>query len=474
MSLVVDFAGDPDRAERLAAKKVAADADQMFSGQLRIAYRVAARFAGRLMFVPQIGWHCWDGQRWAPDQTRAAERAVDTVLGDAMRDGARDPEMRADVRKCGSSAGRAGVLTIAGSLHPLVVAASDLDVDAHLVNVSNGALDLSTLELRPHDPNDKLTKVTRAAYRPEATGGRWESFLSEVLPDPDVRGFVQRLIGVSLLGAVREHVLPIWTGTGANGKSVAYAAILHALGDYACPAEPDLFMAREGAHPTGSMDLRGRRLVVVSESDQHRRLAEGTMKRLTGGDPIKSRYMGKDFVTFIPSHLALLVTNHLPKVSGDDEAVWRRLRVIPFEVVIPPEQRDSHLGEYLAADADAVLLWAVKGWQAYVARGHKLDEPESVLVATGLYRAESDAVARFLAERCYLNAQVKVPAGDLYAAWEAWAKVDGAELLSPKPFGQALERHGLPLCRVSHGTRYRPGVTLLPDDDTDPNGGRYR
>lgn len=458
-------------AERAEAQEVADEADDLFRGQLRLAYRLAKRYGKRLMFVPNIGWHHWDGKRWAPDGTHAAERAVDQILRAALGESIRCPELRQDVHKGESANGRKGILEIAGSLHPLVVAADDLDADPYLLNVANGTLDLRTQELRPHNPSDRLTKVCRAAYNSDATGGRWESFLVEVLPDPDVRAFLQRLIGVALLGAVREHLLPIWTGTGANGKGAAYTAILHALGDYACPAEPDLFMAREGAHPTGSMDLRGRRLVVVSESDEGRRLAEATMKRLTGGDPIKSRSMRKDFVTFTPSHLAILVTNHLPKVSGDDEAVWRRLRVVPFNVVIPPEKRDTDLGDHLAADADAVLLWAVQGWRAYAAAGHKLHEPASVLAATGAYRNQSDAVARFLQERCERNNQMRMPQAALYAAWETWARVDGAEPLSAKPFAQALERHGLPPSLQSHGTRYRPGVVLR--EDTDNQDDRY-
>ena len=473
---VVDFGGDPDRSDRNDAAKVAAQADRSFSGQHRMAFRLAGRYAGRLLFVPDVGWHRWDSRRWATDGDRAAERAVDVVLGAAVRDGAGDAALRADVRKCESATGRKGVLDIAGSLLDLVCAADKLDADPHLLNARNGTLDLRTMEMHPHNPQDRITKVCAAAYDPdtESPTGRWERFLTEVLPDAEVRGFLARLIGLSLLGAVRENVLPIWTGLGANGKGAAYNAILHALGDYACPADPDLFMARDGAHPTGTMDLRGRRFVVVSESDKHKRMNEATMKRLTGGDPIKSRFMGKNFVTFTPSHLAVLVTNHLPKVAGDDAAVWRRLRVVPFDVVIPKPEQDSHLPDALQADTDAVLGWAVRGWQSYVSHGHQLAEPASVMAATDKYRVDSDAVARFIGERCYVNGNVRMPGAELFAAWEAWARADGAEPMAAKAFGQALERHGLPPSAVSHGVRYRPGVELrTDDDDPDTSSSRY-
>ena len=188
------------------------------------------------------------------------------------------------------------------------------------------------------------------------------------------------------LGKVAEHILPILTGTGANGKGTFYKAMLWALGDHGSTVEPDLLMHRQGAHPTGEMDLLGRRLVVVSESERDRRLAEATMKRLTGGDTIRAPRMRQDFVEFKPSHTPLLITNHLPKVSGDDPAIWRRLRVVPFTVEIPAAERDPHLDERLQAEADAVLAWAIAGWVDYRERG--LDEPQAVLVATDDYQRE--------------------------------------------------------------------------------------
>ncbi len=440
--------------------------DAVHSGQLRIAYRFAARYAGRLLHVPNFGWYVWDGKRWAPDEKGAATRAVIATLKRALADSYGDPQLRKDVRRCEASAGIRGVLDIAGNLDAFVAAASELDADPYLVNCANGTLDLRSLQLRPHDPTDQITKVTAGAYRPGETGtGAWAEFLQQVLPDEDVRAFLQRVVGVALLGKVVEHVLPILTGTGANGKGVFYGALLHALGDYAAPAEPELFTSKEGAHPVGQMDLFSRRLVVVSESDKNRRLAEATMKRLTGGDVIKARRMRQDFVEFTPSHTALLVTNFLPKVSGDDEAIWRRMLVVPFGVVIPEDQRDGHLGERLELEADAVLAWAVAGYVDYTARGNKLDPPASVRVATNDYRTESDAVARFLGERCYLNSNVRATVGDLFAAWTSWAVLDGADPMSQKAFGQALDRHGLKPSRVSHGKRWRDGIALLTDDD---------
>ncbi len=394
-------------------------------------------------------WMVWDGTRWQPDETGEAERrAKETAKAmyheaDPGGGGSIDRTLAAHALKTEARTRIEAMVALARSEASIAITPDALDTAPWSFNVQNGTLDLRTGELRPHDPADRITKVTRAAYRPaEAGGATWAGFLEQVLPDVEVRSFLQRVVGVALLGKVVEHILPILTGTGANGKGVTYSALLHALGDYAAPAEPDLFHAREGAHPVGQMDLMGRRLVVVSESDKGRRLAEATMKRLTGGDVIKARQMRQSFVAFQPSHTALLVTNHLPKVSGDDDAIWRRVRVVPFQVVIPEEQRDPHLGDRLGLEADSVLSWAVQGYADYVSRGNRLAEPQSVLVATADYRTESDAVARFLAERCYLNPNVRATTSDLFDAFTAWAITDGAEAMSQKAFGQALDRRG--------------------------------
>lgn len=438
------------------------DAETKHRGQARMAYRLAMRHGERLMYVHGLGWHFWDGRRWVEDDQGAAKRAVLEVLQSALSEALGDKELNADVRKCESAAGVAGVLDLASALEPFAFTVADLDPDPYLLNTTTGTLDLRDFVVRPHNPRDRITKVTTGAYRAGTTSETWTGFLETVLPDVEVRGFLQRVAGVGLLGLVTEQILAILTGTGANGKGVFYGALGHALGDYATVAEPDLFMHRDGAHPTGEMDLRGIRWAVVSESDEGRRLAEATVKRLTGGDEIRARRMRQDFVTFKPSHTAVLVTNHLPKVSGDDPALWRRLRVIPFDVVIPPAERDVHLPEELQLAADAVLTWAVEGYRDYKTRDG-LAEPESVKVATATYQRDSDAIARFIEECCIRNPHMWTTTADAFDRWGPWAIADGAESLSRKAFGQALDRQGYPADPNRRRRRY--GIGLAAGDE---------
>lgn len=431
------------------------------SGQVRMANLLAETYADKLLYVHSLGWHYWDGQRWALDDIGAAKRAVLDVLQQALAASLTDKELRADVRKCESANGIAGVLAIASALTEFAATVRDLDADPYLVNVANGTLDLRTMEMAQHNPADRLTKVARAAYRPDAEPGDWSRFLSAVLPDDDVRAYVQRQSGVALLGKVIEHVLPIWTGTGANGKSTAIGGLCWALGDYAMTAEPDLLLHREGAHPTGQMDLRGRRLAVITETDEGRKFAEATMKRLTGGDTIKARFMRQDFVEFEPSHTAILVTNHLPTVSGDDPAVWRRIRVVPFDVVIPEAERDPALPERLQACADEVLSWCIAGWAEYQKIG--LAEPDAVLARTKDYRADSDVLGRFIADECVTVPTVKMLTSKLFEGFQHWRATEGVPEMSVRAFGQALDRHGYPAIKDRDG-RYRQGIALRTTD----------
>lgn len=434
------------------------------TGQLRFAHYLADAFADRLLYVHQLGWHHWTGTHWAADDTGHAQRAVYALLKAlwpfAFGGSDEAKQLAAAISRCETAGGVSGILTLGQSLPVFAASVADIDADHYLLNVANGTLDLHTCELRPHRPADRITKVCRGSYLPDARSELWEAFLGKVLPDDEVRGFVQRLVGVGLVGRVLEHVLPIFTGTGANGKGAFDRALRYTLGDYAITVEPELFMHREGAHPTGEMDLRGVRWASVSESDKDRRLAEATMKRLTGGDTIRARRMRMDFVEFDPSHTALLITNHLPRVSGDDPAVWRRIRVVPFDVVIPAEEQDQDLDERLQLQADAILTWAVEGWSQYLDRG--LDAPAAVTVATDQYQRDSHAIKRFVDDRCLTGSPAnKATTEQLFAAWEQWRRDDGAEDISRKAFGQGLDKLGYPTGAPVNGKRFRKGISVI-------------
>lgn len=433
------------------------------------ARRLVHLYGDRLRYVPAWRrWLVWDGTRWAHDTTGQSARWMKSVARLLMADATAvtDKDKRAAMvrlaRRGESSAGVSGALTLASTEPGIAVSPDDLDADPFLLNCMNGTLDLRTMELRDHDPRDLLTKVTGAAYNPEAQGAEWSKFLHRVQPDEAMRAFLARLFGHSLEGRIVEHVLPISWGEGANGKGTFTGALLAALGDYGDAADPELLTARTfDAHPTGVADLFGLRLAILHEGDAGRRLAEGTVKRLTGGDRVKARRMREDFWHFDPSHTFAMLTNHKPLVQGTDEGIWRRIRLVPWDIVVPEGERDEHLGDRLALEIDAVLVWLVTGYQQW--REHGLDEPEQVTYATAEFRAESDALARFLAERCLIAAGYRTRSSELYAQWQRWCVAEGEEAGTNKAFTTAMQSKGYDTERTNVGMVWR-GVGLAADE----------
>ncbi|MFG2596703.1 phage/plasmid primase, P4 family [Streptomyces sp. NPDC048462] len=402
---------------------------QSHRGHLRMAERFIEEHALDLRHVHGIGWHQWDGARWKADEERVdIEAAINTTkraLADVLDMPAtkeRD-ELYADVRKSESASGIEGMLKLAAALRPVSAASRALDADPYLFNTPGGTVDLQGGTIAENNRDDLITKVAGGPIGAELDT-EWERFLERILPDPDVRSFVQRLFGYAMLGKQTEHVMPIFTGTGANGKGTIRDAVMAAFGDYAIEVDPSLLMeSKHERHGAFKMRLRGARLAFCSETEKGRKFAEATMKRLVGGDPIEANLMHKNPITFDPSHTLIMLTNHLPAVSGDDPAVWRRILVVPFDVVIPENERDGGLPERLKAAAPAVLAWVYAGWLDY--QGQGLNPPEAVRVKTEEYREESDALGRFLKDRTIDSPHGRVRSGELFTAWSNWCHGNG-------------------------------------------------
>ena len=449
-------------------------------GQLRMAERFVQEHADHLRHVHRIGWHEWDGSRWKPDEKRAdMQAAVETIKTALAELPALDEKERGelynDARRSETASGMEGMLRIAGALDPISTASTALDADPHLFNTPRSTINLLTGKTKQNDRADLITKVAGGGVSSPWPGddraAEWEAFLERILPDEDVRAFVQRLFGYAMLGKVTEHVMPIFTGTGANGKGTLRDALMAAFGDYAIEVDPQILMeSKHERHGAFKMRLRGARLVFCSETEKGRKFAEATMKRLVGGDQIEANLMHKNPITFDPSHTLVMLTNHLPAVSGDDPAVWRRILIVPFDVVIPEEERDGELPGRLKAASSAVLAWAYRGWRDYQEQG--LNPPKAVRVRTEQYRADSDALGRFLSERTQQNQHGYVKSRELFTAWTNWCHDSGMraeDIGTEVTFAASMKARGFEKKRSSGGQLYR-GVMLMAaqqDDEED-------
>lgn len=439
---------------------------EMHTGQLRIAERFVRAYSWKLLHVHGLGWYYWAGTHWKEDKDGKVRRRLISLLKEIRHEAVDlEPKERdrllGDVKRCESSGGITGVLDLAKHLKPMTVSAEDINAHAQLFNARNGTLNLDTGQLQPHNPRNMITKCAGGSVKPDAYSSLFDDFLRTSLPDEEVRAYLQRVFGVAMLGSVREHVMPILTGTGGNGKSVLVDAVLAAFGDYGLTVDPKLIMkTRQERHATFMADLHGARLVVTSETNEGETLAAATVKRLTGGDKIRANRMRENPFEFTPSHTLVYVTNHKPQVSADDKAMWRRLSVIPFDVTV--EEPDVKLPEKLRAQLSAVLAWCYQGWLDY--QGQGLNPPAAVLERTESYRSDNDPLGQFIAEECVTgNPYQKVKAKVLYEAWSVWAMKQGHPPMTNTEFGTRMSER-FEKKPTNRGAQY-VGIGLHADEE---------
>lgn len=438
------------------------------------ARRLVRMFGAELRYVsPWKAWLVWDGSRWRRDHSGVVVERAKQVAGELWEEARREAsDERSKARKWAlqsEGAGRIKAMVELASTEPgIPVLPEELDANPWLLNVKNGTLDLRRGVIRPAQPGDLLTKQAAAEYDLEAEAPRWDVFLEQILPDPDVREFMRRWAGYCLTGDVSEHKVVFAHGIGANGKSTLLNTLAHVMGSYASQAAPDLLMRhRDEQHPAGSADLQGARLVLASETGQNRHLDEALLKRLTGGDRVRARQMYGQFFEFEPTHKFVIATNHRPAISGTDHGIWRRIRLVPFTVTIPDEDQDRRLEDKLLAEADGVLVWAAQGCLAWRSEG--LSEPFAIQAATAGYRADMDTLGAYISDCCYLVDGVSAQAGQLYAAYERWAEAMGEKVMTAAAFGRALGERGL--VKKKSGKVFWEGIGLKVDDNC-PAGDR--
>ena len=371
------------------------------------ARRFVAVYGDDVRFCHPWGkWLTWDGSRWRIDDDGAVMR-FGTAIADQVWHQVAEYHTKDTVEfatKTSRASGIAAMLKVAGSMRSVAVA--ELDANPMLLNVLNGTINLRAGELREHRREDNITKLAPTNYNPDASSYDWDKFLEGVFTAQSLIDFVQRLSGYGITGDVSEQILSVFHGGGSNGKTTLLNAIQDVLGtDYSSAAPPSLLMEKKGeSHPTELAGLFGQRLVVAVETGQGARLAEATVKQLTGGDVISARRMREDFWTFSPSHKLILCTNHKPRVRGTDHAIWRRLVLVPFDQKFwnpaagetgPPElMQDKELPAKLKAEREGILAWMVQGCLAWQHGG--LQIPEAVRTATSEYRSENDTLGRFV------------------------------------------------------------------------------
>jgi putative DNA primase/helicase len=332
-----------------------------------------------------------------------------------------------------------------------------------LLNCPEVAVDLRTGEGRVNDPADLCSKIAKIAPAlPGTPHPLWDRFLERVLPDPEVRAYLQRFLGYSLTGLTEEHALLFLWGTGRNGKGVLLNTVSRILSDYAVQAPFETFMANKHArHETELAMLNGARLVTVPEVPKGARWNEARIKAVTGGDPIRARFMHRDYFQFDPQFKIIISGNHRPHLSAVDEAVRARFNLVHFGVTIPEDERDPKLIEKLAPEHPAILRWLIDGCREWQRIG--LNPPTAVTATTEEYLAGEDTIGNWLDDATEARPAAWESTADLFTSYTNWAKAAGEWPGSKKEFSQTLIDRGFKPDRRGHGrTRGFTGIRITP------------
>jgi putative DNA primase/helicase len=428
---------------------------------------------------PLHRWFVYDGRRWREDAAgevlRRAKETVKSMYAEAGQ--ISDAEMRKNLvgwaMRSESAERIAAMVRLAESESQVVVRPEQLDADPWLLNCLNGTIDLRARQLRPHRREDLITRLAPVEFDPDAHLALWDETLAYAFPDLDVRAFVQSAVGYSATADISEEKFFMLIGPTSSGKTTIVEAVKATLGDYAATADIRSFLAaQDDRGPRNDIArLAGRRFIPSVEVDQGKRLAEGLVKLLSGGDTVVARRLYQEEFEFPFTGKVWIIANHAPRVRDDDDALWRRIVRIPSQQ-IPEERRDKAVKERLRDPrlaGPAILAWIVKGATEWQQRG--LDVPDAVATATDEYRKEMDVLQPFFESVCVFGPNAEVEARALREAYEGWCRENGERPLSGRTVGQRLRERGCESQKRAGGRRVWVGIGLVAAGTSGGSGG---
>lgn len=441
------------------------------------AERFADRYADTVRWCET--WNTWlvfNGKCWEADKSGRVDQLAKVVVRSIYREVAdeEDDEKRKLILKHAkaSESNRAIRALLDRAKSELPATPEQFNVQLHLLNCNNGTLDLRSGELRPHNPQDFLTRCLKLDYNPLATCDRWNTFIHSILDgNRDLIAFIQEALGMSLSGDISEQCLFICHGTGSNGKTTMLETVRIIMAGYGLAANIETFQVRKQETVRNDIaELYGARLVTASENTMGSRLNEAFIKKATGKEPLRARRLHENEFEFMPELTLWLAVNHKPVVKDTTKGMWRRVHFIPFLKTFEEKDVDKHLGEKLLEEAEGILAWLVQGCIAWYSRG-QLVIPQIVKEATQAYRAEMDLVGNFIANECDLsdkNAPTKTK--ELLERYEAWCKQLG-ENFNPKDLKRGLNERGYHSQRGTGGGYVYTGVRLKPTESLSTSEG---
>jgi putative DNA primase/helicase len=432
------------------------------------AERMMKKYGADIRYVPEWKkWIVWNGSYWKIDLGGALVHEKGLAM---IRSMYREILETADYREKDAiekaavqseSMRRRDAFIRAASLIPgFTIEVEALDTNPFLLNVQKGTIDVTNGEFREYRREDYITKMANVVYDPTAACPRWEIFIREIMDNKgELISFFQTALGWGITGDTSEQVMFILIGNGANGKSTCVNAVMHILGEYATSTENQTLMKQTGDRISNDIArLRGMHFVSCTEAEQGKKLSESLIKQITGTDRMTARFLFSEFFTFMPTFKIFMATNHKPTITGTDDGIWRRIRIIPFTTKIAEEKRDRQLGEKLAGESSGILNWLISGAKRWKAEGLAL--PSEVKHADDEYREEMDVIGSFIKDRCEQKPGVTIRARELFKCYQDWCEENNEYAYSEHFIGVRLkEQLGIKQKRLSDG-RYWQDIML--------------
>lgn len=391
-------------------------------------------------------WYFWTGKQWILDEMGEVKKLADDICEDLKREAwaIQDEDIQEQAFKFAKNTANTtrkdAMVKEAQHLNDIPASPDDFDAYTDYLNCQNGIVNLRNGELMPHDPNFMMTKICNCEYQ-KGKPKRWLQFLDEITGgDADLVEYIQRCVGYSISGSNREQCAYFLYGMGNNGKSTFLDTIADMMGSYASNAQPDTLMlqSRLGSSGGGANSdiarLKSARFVTCEEPTEGVRLNEGLLKQLTGGSKVTCRFLYGDEFEYTPEFKIWVATNHKPTIRGTDFGIWRRIKLIPFEVNIPKDKVDKNLKYKLRKEFPQILAWAVEGCMKWQRDG--IQEPEKVVEAVKDYKQEMDLIAGFI-DQCVMIDYAcydRMVASDLFKVYSKWAKQNNEYEMSSKKF----------------------------------------
>ena len=416
--------------------------------------------------VQRRRWMLWDGTRWKMDDALLIDGMVEAVSLDIDRessqtqDSDRRKKLRQEAQAVESSAGKRNLLEMARSL----VAVRQCELDDHhlLLTVKNAVIDLDRMCSTEPRRDDFLTKQANVEYYPDAQCPRWREFLQMVMAgNENLIAFLQKAAGYSLTGLCDERCLFILYGSGRNGKSTFVETLASILGDFATRTPTETLMQkRSEGIPNDIAALKGARFVHAAESKEGRGMSEALIKDLTGNDTISARFMRAEWFTFKPEFKLWLSTNHKPVIKETTDAIWDRIRLIPFTVRIPDDKLlpSSQVQRMFSKEKSGIFNWMLEGLAMWRAGG--LGMPDSVRRATNEYRSEMDVLTEFIDDCCVISTTAEVTVAALYQAYTRWCEPNQEKAIKKRILGERLIEKGFKRGQKTTGDRAKMWIGI--------------